>query len=52
MEAPILDAFDGGTVDFAANGAEAESFKHRVDEIFVNVDKVIESSNLLITFTY
>ncbi|KAM1708083.1 hypothetical protein ACFX15_001076 [Malus domestica] len=45
MEGPILDAFDGGTVDFAANGAEAESFKHRVDEIFVNVDKLEERVN-------
>ncbi|XP_068316017.1 transcription factor GTE1-like [Pyrus communis] len=45
MEAPILAAFDGGTVDFAANGAEAESFKLRVDEIFVNVDKLEERVN-------
>ena len=31
---------------FSTKGAEAESFKHRVDEIFVKVDKVIESSLL------
>ncbi|PQQ17997.1 transcription factor GTE1 isoform X2 [Prunus yedoensis var. nudiflora] len=42
MEAPILDAIYGGAVNFTDNGAEAESFKHRVDEIFVKVDKVID----------
>lgn len=47
MEEPILDAIYGGAVNFTDNGAEAESFKHRVDEIFVKVDKVIESSLLL-----
>ncbi|XP_034206361.1 transcription factor GTE1-like isoform X3 [Prunus dulcis] len=42
MEAPILDAIYGGAVNFTDNGAEAESFKHRVDEIFVKVDKITQ----------
>ncbi|XP_034206360.1 transcription factor GTE1-like isoform X2 [Prunus dulcis] len=45
MEAPILDAIYGGAVNFTDNGAEAESFKHRVDEIFVKVDKLEQRVN-------
>ena len=40
MEAPIVVVSHVGTLDFTANGAEAESFKHRVDEMFVQVEKV------------
>ncbi|ONI23973.1 hypothetical protein PRUPE_2G216800 [Prunus persica] len=45
MEEPILDAIYGGAVNFTDNGAEAESFKHRVDEIFVKVDKLEQRVN-------
>lgn len=45
LEAPIVDVNHGGVVDFTGNGAEAESFKHRVDEIFVQVDKVFKASH-------
>lgn len=43
VEAPIVDVSHVGALDFTGNGVEAESFKHRVDEIFVQVDKVFES---------
>lgn len=45
MEAPIVDVNHVGVVDFTGSGAEAESFKHRVDEIFVQVDEVFKASH-------